>query len=1219
MEKYLDLIKGSGLFDTKWYLENYNISIDQGMTPLEHYLEKGWKESKQPSSLFDANDYLRRYKDVAKSNINPLVHYILYGRKEGRIYLSIEDSIGLLDKNELFNFDEYLTTKQQEMEDKFSLQNVFSDFSKKALQFFIKSKNKTRKLQKITKIDKNECNLDVQQKYIDIDDIETVETNTNKEPIAVHLHLYYVDLSDEMISYLSNIPYKFDLFISVSKFEHIDSTYQKFKHSLPNVDKCIVDNIPNVGRDIYPFVVHFAPALLKYRYFCHIQTKQSLSSTSFTKLFFWRQYLLDSILGSADRVKRIFSLLDQENVGMVFPETFYSLSNSNVSISWWRKFPDVHYLLKRVGVSLPTTNIDFPAGTMFWCNIKCISSILKAQFDRSDFPKEVGVLNDGSTAHAFERLMGIVPVVKGFKNIIIKSPQNKLFNTNKLEDAKKKVMVESFSEEWYREAYPDVIEANIDPLYHYQNFGFNEGRIHLAYYPDNIINEILSRDNENNDIGLDKRYYLKVYQDVVNASLFGGISILKHYSNIGFKAGFTKNDNLRQEVIKSEIINEKSFAIIIPVYNSEKYLYNCLNSAYNQTVKNLHVIIVNDGSPDQSYKIIEDYRQKYPNITTVINHDVNLGLVATHQEAIATVNEDYFTILDGDDWLDLNFCEDLYYIAEAYHVDCVCCNWTRPSQYSKPRNIHQLPIDLRILDGDNIINSICKWNSFPSIHYGLNRKLYLTKSWKKINPSYPSDKGMILFEDAVLTNNYFTKCSKVACIRNFYYNWFYNTESVSNLDFSEKFINNSFDAMNDIYYLNESENKVLKDLFVLNVENSIVTELLTRLNKLFNKAKLKTKERIEFFASKYDSNLHLFNEKQKHKIETFIMEKYYSIVSERTKVKDFVLLLDPIGLRNIEKYFLDYFRLNTNYNCSYINLNRQDSLVQRLKYMIIGCEARVVITSGGWAISQFHTNRPIIQLWHGLGALKKVSPFPATLRPVLGICSSKNVVDVYLNLYNIPSFLVKPFGSIVTDELISSIRLNNARNEIFNEFPQLKGKKIYLWCPTFRGSANDLYIRDVIDFNKLSKCLSDDEIFMYKLHPAATNLNDFEVNYSEIDNIINATDCDLLKLLSVASVVMTDYSSILHYAMLLRIPVSFLITDYLSYSANPGLLIKKNDFPGPICENIEPSCIVQTIHSALNFDKTKYNRFAAKHCGACKDGKSRERIFSAVVNCIETL
>src|SRR5574344_1897040 len=103
MEKYLDLIKGSGLFDTKWYLENYNISIDQGMTPLEHYLEKGWKERKQPSSLFDSNDYLRIYKDVEKSNINPLVQYNLYGRKEGRIYLSIEDSIGLLDKNELFN------------------------------------------------------------------------------------------------------------------------------------------------------------------------------------------------------------------------------------------------------------------------------------------------------------------------------------------------------------------------------------------------------------------------------------------------------------------------------------------------------------------------------------------------------------------------------------------------------------------------------------------------------------------------------------------------------------------------------------------------------------------------------------------------------------------------------------------------------------------------------------------------------------------------------------------------------------------------------------------------------------------------------------------------------------------------------------------------------------------------------------------------------------
>lgn len=1218
MGNTINKIIESGLFDEKWYLENYAYSNLNGMTPLEHYLKIGWKEGKQPSPLFDANDYLKRYIDVAKANINPLVHYVLHGKHEGRFYLSIEDSKELLDKSEIFNFDNYLEKRQKEQKDtshNSSLLKAVKNLPKKVkCMWYSFGKNSNSKF---LILNEQQCDYNKQQKYVDIDDVKI--SLKNKESIAVHLHLYYIDLSDEMISYLSNIPYKFDLFISVPKAEYINSIYHKFKLSLPNVERCIVEAVPNVGRDIYPFVVHFAPEILKHKYFCHIQTKQSLSSTSFTKLFFWRQYLLDSILGSIDRVKKILSILENNNVGMVFPEKFFSLSNSNFSINWWKRFPDVHYLLKRLGIFLPSSDIDFPAGTMFWCNTKCISSILSAHFDRSDFPKEVGVLNDGSTAHAFERLMGIVPIVQGFTNIIIKSPQNKLFNTNKLVDAQKKVMLSSFSEEWYKEAYPDVVEANIDPVYHYQNFGFNEGRVHLAHYPDSIINGILLRDKEINDIQLDKLYYLKVYPDVVDACLFGGISALKHYNNIGFKAGFTKNDNLRQDVINSNSIDQKSFAIIVPVYNSEKYLRNCLDSAYNQTVKNLRVIIVNDGSPDDSYKIIEEFRSKYPNITTVITHETNKGLVSTHQEAISLVKEDYFTILDGDDWLDLNFCEDLYFIAAAYKVDCVCCNWTRPSQYSKPRNVHQLPIDLRILEGENLINSICKWKSYPNIHYGLNRKLYLTESWKKISPSYPKEEGMIFWEDLVLTNNYFTKCHKVACIRNFYYNWFSNTESVSNIDLSEKYISDNFDALNDIFYLKLSDKKIQNDLFIQNVENTIMTEFLTRLNKLFNKAKIKTKERIEFFASKYDENLHLFNEKQKIKIETFMMEKYFAIISMRTKVKDFVLLLDPIGLQNVGKHFLDFFKGNSDYKCRYINLNRSDTLSQRLRYMVIGCEAKAVVTSGGWAISQFHTNRPIIQLWHGLGAIKKVSPFPFPLRPVLGICSSKEVVDVYSTLYNVPNFLVKPLGSIVTDELLDSTRLSKAKNDIYVDMPQLKGKKIYLWCPTFRGSANDLYIKDTIEFKKLSESLNDDEVFIFKLHPAARNLDDFSISDAEYNNIINATDYDLFKLLSVADVLMTDYSSTLHYAMLLGIPVCFLITDYLAYAANPGLLIDLEDFPGPICESTQPENVIRTIRSAKKFDNSKYRKFVTKHCGACIKGGGREKIFSAVVNCIETL
>lgn len=74
----------SKLFNKKWYLQQYPEVRNSSLSPLKHYLQKGWKEGKNPSERFDTNRYLKAYSDVKKLNINPLVHYILHGKKEGR-------------------------------------------------------------------------------------------------------------------------------------------------------------------------------------------------------------------------------------------------------------------------------------------------------------------------------------------------------------------------------------------------------------------------------------------------------------------------------------------------------------------------------------------------------------------------------------------------------------------------------------------------------------------------------------------------------------------------------------------------------------------------------------------------------------------------------------------------------------------------------------------------------------------------------------------------------------------------------------------------------------------------------------------------------------------------------------------------------------------------------------------------------------------------------
>lgn len=79
-----EILKKSKLFNKKFYYKN-NIEIkNQKVDPIKHFLEKGWKEGKNPSNLFDVNFYLNNNKDVKESGINPLIHYIKFGKKENR-------------------------------------------------------------------------------------------------------------------------------------------------------------------------------------------------------------------------------------------------------------------------------------------------------------------------------------------------------------------------------------------------------------------------------------------------------------------------------------------------------------------------------------------------------------------------------------------------------------------------------------------------------------------------------------------------------------------------------------------------------------------------------------------------------------------------------------------------------------------------------------------------------------------------------------------------------------------------------------------------------------------------------------------------------------------------------------------------------------------------------------------------------------------------------
>ncbi len=114
-------------------------------------------------------------------------------------------------------------------------------------------------------------------------------------------------------------------------------------------------------------------------------------------------------------------------------------------------------------------------------------------------------------------------------------------------------------------------------------------------------------------------------------------------------------------------------SIIIPAYNIENYIVRCLDSLLNQTYKNLEVIVVDDGSSDNTGKIIDDYASKYENIKVI--HKKNAGVSAARNSGIDVANGDYIGFVDGDDTVDKEMFEVLIDNAIKYDADISHCGY----------------------------------------------------------------------------------------------------------------------------------------------------------------------------------------------------------------------------------------------------------------------------------------------------------------------------------------------------------------------------------------------------------------------------------------------------------------------------------------------------------------------------------------------------------------
>ena len=144
---------------------------------------------------------------------------------------------------------------------------------------------------------------------------------------------------------------------------------------------------------------------------------------------------------------------------------------------------------------------------------------------------------------------------------------------------------------------------------------------------------------------------------------------------------------------------EDLISVIIPAYNCEKYIGDCLDSIFNQTYKNIEIIVINDGSTDGTINILKEFEKKDSRINLIDKE--NTGVSNTRNLGIKVAKGKYFTFIDSDDWIEKDFIEELHKSIIKNQAEIVRCNYMLVENDKKiKRKVRN--IDYKKYEGDSV-------------------------------------------------------------------------------------------------------------------------------------------------------------------------------------------------------------------------------------------------------------------------------------------------------------------------------------------------------------------------------------------------------------------------------------------------------------------------------------------------------------------------------------
>ena len=235
---------------------------------------------------------------------------------------------------------------------------------------------------------------------------------------------------------------------------------------------------------------------------------------------------------------------------------------------------------------------------------------------------------------------------------------------------------------------------------------------------------------------------------------------------------------------------EPLLSIIVPIYNVEQYLERCIESIINQTYKNLEIILVDDGSKDNSGTIADTYASKDNRIKVI--HKENGGLSDARNHGLDQARGNYIIFIDSDDFIDSSMCEILFTTAEKYSSDIVSCNYYifRAENHI---SVHPMSIqeDEKVFSGIDIL----KYYLIKTEPFDLNivcNKIFKADLFNSKDGQIRFPKGRVQ-EDNFTTFRLFAKSDVVTTINQPLYYYLQRADSIM-ANFSKKFVKDTIDS-----------------------------------------------------------------------------------------------------------------------------------------------------------------------------------------------------------------------------------------------------------------------------------------------------------------------------------------------------------------------------------------------------------------------------------------